>query len=52
MKFFNKDLWIQPYLDISLETYLAQNTLEVANSITDPLSKIEKTWNYLTIEDQ
>ena len=51
MKFFNKDIWILPFLDTTLETFLAQNTLDVSNSITDPLSKIEKTWKYLTIED-
>ena len=52
MKVFNKDFEIQPYTESTLENYLARNTLEVANSITDPLSKIEKIWKYLTIEDQ
>ena len=52
MKFFNKDFQIQSSMNAKLDSYLARNILEVANSITDPLSKIDKKWQFLTIEDQ
>ena len=49
---FIEDLLIEPYKETTASISLAQNFLEVSDNYFDPLSRPERDWSFLTIEEK